>query len=474
MLVVPSLVRTAIRKRTNVLSGAAFVFAFLVLAPSSSSSSSLLFDVSSSALPSLCFASAFSATRITISTALPKTKTKPSNHHRCETRSCPPPRFDDFSESLVGAWTIQELGSDSNNNNNDENNNHNEGTAVATVVVDAADLVADVEEVMRSCGGAVQGIREPATTASLIEGDETNTTPVNGSSSTYLNRANDGFVFFDDGCYTMGPVFIGNRKEVKDDAAAFLSCLALPEGDLDGRKQRLVVSFGGVGGNSSNTTQLARAAAELISLSHTATMRTKRRFGDQSSLSANIPVGSEIPSSDNVNEAHEDPASEDEEITCTTFTIEEIKRIVRCRMPSEGQPWMLQRAKWETLLPSPGARGAIDASTDHQAQEDTNSVSAEYLLDEPFRWVISEPAQAFYERLGIATTVVSYEGIMVQCGLVCKKSKSLRVLARQYQFKNNAGAAGNDATAALCGVLRVEGTVGFGSADVRMGGNRQK
>ena len=504
-MLVASLARTSIRKRTNVvLPGAAFAYAFAILVLAATGSlRRRSFDVPSAAtivLPSLLgFASAFSAAPNHNHNPLPKTK--PSNRHRFETRSCPPPRFDDFSESLIGAWTIQEAGSDSNKNSNGAPSSSSStaaAAAAAKVVVEGASFVADVEEVMRSCGGAVQGIREPANTASLSnggeEGNETNTThgissnsssrssSSSSSSSTYLNRANDGFVFFDDGCYTMGPLSIGNNKDDQDDAAAFLSCLVLPEADPDGRKQRLVVSFGG-GSGSSNTPELARAASEPILLSHTATMRTKRRFGDDHT-NQHDQSSSEISPSGNADEANDDPASDDEETTTTTtVTIEEIKHIVRCRMPSEGQPWMLQRAKWETILPSLGAIGdaddTIDASADQQAQEDTNSVPAEDLLDEPFRWVVSEPAQDFYERLGITTSVASHEGTIVQCGFACPKSKTLRVLARQYQYKSDAGATGSDATAGagasvLCGILRVEGTVGFGSTDARMGGDGQQ
>ena len=75
-----------------------------------------------------------------------------------------PPRFDVFSESIVSSW-------------------HAPG-----------DSQEDVEEVMRSCGGAVQGIRD------------------NG---IYCNRADDGFVFFDCGSYSFGTIdFKGDDSDV--------------------------------------------------------------------------------------------------------------------------------------------------------------------------------------------------------------------------------------------------------------------
>ena len=56
-----------------------------------------------------------------------------------------------------------------------------------------------VEEVMRSCGGAVQGIREPFIVTTTNENED-------DKAGLYLNRANDGFVFYDHGDYSLGPV----------------------------------------------------------------------------------------------------------------------------------------------------------------------------------------------------------------------------------------------------------------------------
>lgn len=70
------------------------------------------------------------------------------------------PRFDEFEEALVGTW-------------------YNAQTREKQ----------QVEQVMRSCGGAVQGIRE---------------VPFNKEIGEYHNRANDGFIYFNDGTYTSG------------------------------------------------------------------------------------------------------------------------------------------------------------------------------------------------------------------------------------------------------------------------------
>ena len=314
--------------------------------------------------------SAFSATT-KASHPIPKSNNQGST--RFDTKSCSPPRFDVFAESLVGKWAIEGATSGSSNNVR----------------------VASVDEVMRSCGGAVQGIREPETGKEEQGGID--------ESSTYLNRANDGFVFFDDGSYTMGPLSIKAQQTFD-----FLSCLVLPEKDSEGRAQRLVFGFGPLDNSES--------------LPCIATMRTKQRFGDKTAVSSEL-----------AQRGHND-----------TFAIEEITRILRCRMPAEGQPRMLQRAKWKTLLPS---NKDEDLPPPPESQEDGVSDDKEQCL---VWWVTSESAKDFSERFGVT---LSEEGIVVHSGVACPKTKTLRLLARQYQ------SSGEDL--ALCGILRVQGSVRF-------------
>jgi hypothetical protein len=129
-----------------------------------------------------------------------------------------------------------------------------------------------------STGGAVQGIQEPL-----------------GDDSFYLNRANDGFVFYDHGCYTCGPV---NRK----DCNFYLSNLMIGN-------SRIVMS--------SNSDQ-------DVSLPELTVTFQRRTFGETQNGSPPIQLESD-PHSLNVD-----------------FTSK-----IMCSMPSAGHPWMLQRAKWE-------------------------------------------------------------------------------------------------------------------------------
>ena len=73
------------------------------------------------------------------------------------------PRFDHFCDSILGQWHCTK----------DQRN-------------------FEVEEIMRSCGGAVQGVREK-------EG------------ALYHNRADDGFVYFGCGTYSSGPLSLSSE-----------------------------------------------------------------------------------------------------------------------------------------------------------------------------------------------------------------------------------------------------------------------
>ena len=73
------------------------------------------------------------------------------------------PRFDHFCDSILGQWHCTK-----------------------------DRRIFEVEEVMRSCGGAVQGVREK-------EG------------ALYHNRADDGFVYFGCGTYSSGPLSLSSE-----------------------------------------------------------------------------------------------------------------------------------------------------------------------------------------------------------------------------------------------------------------------
>lgn len=194
--------------------------------------------------------------------------------------SCAPPRFDTFSEKVTGRW-------------------HAIASTNNVVTQQTA------EEVMRSCGGAVQGVRDVP-----LMGKEDSV-----EEGPYLNRADDGFTFFDCGSYTQGPV----RME-ESNAMTFLASLSVPSKPAS----RIVLE-----------TEIENQAVIACRV-HTRLQRAA--FGEDGSSS----------------------------IEASNLVVEQLKapphdiafnQQFQCRMPSESQPWMMQRVQWEmfedTALASP-------------------------------------------------------------------------------------------------------------------------
>jgi hypothetical protein len=166
---------------------------------------------------------------------------------------CFPPRFDIFCDKIVGSWKSPE------------------GTPL------------DVDEVMRSCGGAVQGIQDD---------------------TLYLNRADDGFCFFDCGTYSYGPI----TGYVMDSSDLIVTSFALTT------NTRIVIK--------------TKTNLPLSSKSHMVQATLARTYRVQNASSTSWTQHElEVPI-----------------IMKPSFTI---ARQMQCRMSSPHQTWMMQRARWE-------------------------------------------------------------------------------------------------------------------------------
>lgn len=177
--------------------------------------------------------------------------------------SCAPPRFNVFSENIVADWQTPDI----------QNTN----------------------EVMRSCGGAVQGVRE----IPLI-------------SSLYLNRADDGFVFFDCGTYTHGPVTLSDMENL------FTTSISLST------RSRVLLSC-------TLDTNKKMKVPEIATLLH------RVSFGDDGSSLQPEDFDVDVVEPHDIYWHHQ----------------------LQCRVSSPGQSWMLQRAKWEMF-------GVEEASPDFE------------------------------------------------------------------------------------------------------------
>ena len=246
---------------------------------------------------------------------------------------CPPPRFDTFSENLVRSWTTP----------------------------DSSKLV--VEEVMRSCGGAVQGIREVPLTLEDAEG-------------TYLNRANDGFLFVDNGIYSCGPIEWQKQEEEKQ---LLLSSFAISE------TSRLVL-----------TTEMTSSFLHSSNDSTTSGLFLRKTFGGA-----------------------DDPILECTEIKeIVALSPVEFCKGIRCSMPSRGQPWMLQRAKWEKFVNND------DTGGDNKDVTITTG-SLKY-------WTVSQPTTEFLEWSGLSALSPIETGDSVNSGILSEESGIVKTVARSY------------------------------------------
>jgi hypothetical protein len=254
------------------------------------------------------------------------------SHQPCATFApCPPPRFDTFSEKLVCSWTTHE----------DEN-----------IVV---------EEVMRSCGGAVQGIREPA----FFGGDD-------GKGGLYLNRANDGFLFFNQGEYSFGPV---QRRD--GDTDTFLSNF------MFGRSRIAV-----------------RCETDKSSVVNPTSTFLRKTFGGTDKAAPSIQQCWET-----------DP---------TRIWSVDFYSNTKCAMPSAGQPWILQRAKWE--------RKASEVD-EYSSAEDTVASLDDSII---YRcWAMSQSASDLGEWAGLGSAQPS-AGQVVHMGVLCKDTGAIQALVRHY------------------------------------------
>ena len=128
------------------------------------------------------------------------------------------PNFDTFSRNIVGSWSGAAFSWFADDPltmslQHDERGNHDEFFQRGHRASQAFPLSglcspssfhiafpetasASVEEVMRSCGGAVQGVREKWTIGN---------NGVESMGDLFLNRQRDGFTYFDDGSWSQGP-----------------------------------------------------------------------------------------------------------------------------------------------------------------------------------------------------------------------------------------------------------------------------
>ena len=195
------------------------------------------------------------------------------------------PRFDEFTEFIVGPW-VPKLQSISDDN-------------VSKY---------EVEEVMRSCGGAVQGIRELPTHLMFPDLDE-------DEERAYHNRADGGFVYRNDGTYSAGPELFDFRQ------AEMTSKLLMASFTFGRHRIWLTSSLTAVCEAWKQCSTDANSDCAEIAL-------------NSQHLVLKRPTSTDLPDIQQEN-FHS-------EITWQSVT--------RVKMPNPSDTWSLPRAKWENAL----------------------------------------------------------------------------------------------------------------------------
>ena len=255
--------------------------------------------------------------------------------------SCPAPRFDTFTDNILGPWE-------------DYRRQPRESPVPNTNTKRG-----EVEEVMRSCGGAVQGIKEVPLLLppkfSNDDGDDNGderqkrSTNENTDEGPYHNRADDGFLFFDCGSYVSLPqdyfspaplspssLPIGDGVALKN----IVCCLSFQTTIPGGNEQRKVRTI----------TTTRPPSFQTLVRSSSGGASSSSSDSDFNHSTTDRSTANEEQEGDGVGNRENDSNLNGRDmalpLTSAPYSIRWEKGIL-CQMSSPAQPWMLQRASWE-------------------------------------------------------------------------------------------------------------------------------
>jgi hypothetical protein len=246
------------------------------------------------------------------------------------------PRFDTFADRL-GAGTTSKW----------------KRTTVVTpeAIEDDAqaqeNCVWEVEEVMRSCGGAVQGLRECPLMSSVNQ------------ERVYLNRANNGFVYWNCGSYSLGPerllVLPQSQATTPTNDAASSPFHFLASIQLDAN-ERVIFDY-----------QLENG---IVMPSSSISLWTRVQ---RSIARSNDSVSSLIEQRPLTVESDDDDVDGSSSSSCNNIVWSDH---TRCRMASPLVPWSLQRATWEKQVDDNASSTTTTLETDREKLNNSNSATS--------------------------------------------------------------------------------------------------
>ena len=295
---------------------------------------------------------------------------------------------------------------------------------------------------MRRCGGAVQGIREP--TIIPIGQDENNSDDENEeeeeedhSNNThtkiYLNRSNDGFIFFNNGCYTYGPTRIEmedtntynnnddavteseenttttNTADDAEDAAESLSSsfavsLPIDKGNRvvfvcnDDLYHPLNRNNNNKNVNSNSVPHSVEVRSKYIQQYHCSSNSSNDNENENDSIMMSELLLSKSDTGEDSSSSSSSSTSNNNNTIrsindITNWTV--LTKIIQCSMPSKNQPWMLQRSKWTTKNEENDNEKEGVGATERGILGHTNHNQRRKIQ----HWVVTERASDFYKRI---------------------------------------------------------------------------
>ncbi|KAL7528333.1 hypothetical protein ACHAXR_002385 [Thalassiosira sp. AJA248-18] len=284
-------------------------------------------------------------------------------------RSCAQPRFDEFASCTVGPWITAPSQSSSAEN--------------------VSPIQEEIEEVMRSCGGAIQGIRElPLSLIFPAEED------ASFEERTYHNRADGGFVYADDGSYSAGPEQWDWNEAVTNEKQLFMASLA-----FTGKRRMWLTS------KLSESSEIVKCGADMHYLNP-----------------RNLELSRPVSTQENSNDENDESKTVDlDSAQLPNINWEVMQRV---RMPNSNQAWSLARAKWEKQI--------IESDKVDEADEadDATSINNEK-MGPLIGWAYIESISGDQVN-NMFGDVVDADAINVHMLAVCPASEVARSVVRCY------------------------------------------
>lgn len=256
-----------------------------------------------------------------------------------------------------------------------------------------------VEEVMRPCGGAIQGIKEVQKI--LESGEELH--------EFSPRRNDDGFIFFDDGSFSLGPTILG-ASGVEFDYGFMFST---------GRRTRFTVKQD----NCPSTCLKPEYSSYQVSHQNKFSLNPDLGVAEPSLSPASRTLDQELDSLGT-------SSWEGHVYTCKSYT---------------ALSWINTRLKWECE----SFTSTTDSLCNHPVFRTHMVPEQKDESHHPLKHICCEPADGVW-----ASTLITESEVQILAGCYCEPSRGLEAMLRTYRKKPNEAEGNKEETFLLYSVQR--------------------